>query len=207
LEDIAGKSYFDLLPEKDRFKPQYQLMWESLQNGKFFSGEFKQVDKSGHEVWLSGTINPIYDNEQNLEKVLLLAQFTTKSKQKLNELGGSVTAMKGVIPILELNTDFSLKNANPLFFEASGFSRMTLKAVDFANHFKLEKGVTQNTVLADLENGKRVETYLEFKTNDGDWIGSKVSIAGVQNLDLELDKIIILFTGMVEQQLKLKNVN
>ncbi|WP_375581078.1 PAS domain S-box protein [Marivirga tractuosa] len=207
LEDIAGKSYFDLLPEKDRFKPQYQLMWESLQNGKFFSGEFKQVDKNGHEVWLSGTINPIYDSAQNLEKVLLLAQFTTKSKQKLNELGGSVTAMKGVIPILELNTDFSLKNANPLFFEASGFSRMTLKAVDFANHFKLEKGVTQNTVLTDLENGKRVETYLEFKTNDGDWIGSKVSIAGVQNLDLELDKIIILFTGMVEQQLKLKNVN
>jgi hypothetical protein len=79
--------------------------------------------------------------------------------------------------------------------------------VGFAKHFKFEKGVTQNTVLTDLENGKRIETYLEFKTNDGDWIGSKVSIAGVQNLDLELDKIIILFTGMVEQQLKLKNVN
>jgi len=207
LEDIKGKSYFDLLPEKDRFKPQYQLMWESLQNGKFFSGEFKQVDKSGHEVWLSGTINPIYDNEQNLEKVLLLAQFTTKSKQKLNELGGSVTAMKGVIPILELNTDFSLKNANPLFFEASGYSRMTLKSVGFNENFKFEKGVTPKSVLKDLENGKRVETYIDFKSQAGEWSGSKVSIAGVQNLDLELDKIIILFTGMVDQQLKLKNVN
>ncbi|MGM0579072.1 MAG: PAS domain S-box protein [Bacteroidota bacterium] len=207
LEDIAGKSYFDLLPEKDRFKPQYQLMWESLQSGKFFSGEFKQMDKNGSEVWLSGTINPIYDNEQNLEKVLLLAQFTTKSKQKLNELGGSVTAMKGVIPILELNTDFSLKNANPLFFDSSGYSRMTLKKVDFTKNFKFEKGVTAKTILKDLEEGKRVETQLDFKTNDGEWINSKVSIAGVQNLDLELDKIIILFTGMVEQQLKLKNVN
>jgi len=207
LEDIQGKSYFDLLPEKDRFKPQYQLMWESLQNGKFFSGEFKQVDKSGHEVWLSGTINPIYDNEQKLEKVLLLAQFTTKSKQKLNELGGSVTAMKGVIPILELNTDFSLKNANPLFFEASGYSRMTLKSVAFNENFKFEKGVTSKSVLKDLEDGKRVETYIDFKSQAGEWFGSKISIAGVQNLDLELDKIIILFTGMVDQQLKLKNVN
>lgn len=207
LEDIAGKSYFDLLPEKDRFKPQYQLMWESLQNGKFFSGEFKQVDKSGHEVWLSGTINPIYDNQEKLEKVLLLAQFTTKSKQKLNELGGSVTAMKGVIPILELNTDFSLKNANPLFFDASGHSRMTLKNVNFEENFKFDKGVTTKSILEELENGKRVETYLDFKTKEEQWISSKVSIAGVQNLDLELDKIIILFTGMVEQQLKLKNVN
>jgi PAS domain S-box-containing protein len=207
LEDIQGKSYFDLLPEKDRFKPQYQLMWESLQNGKFFSGEFKQVDKTGHEVWLSGTINPIYDNAQNLEKVLLLAQFTTKAKQKLNELGGSVTAMKGVIPILELNTDFSLKNANPLFFEASGYSRMSLKNVEFNENFKFEKGITTKSVLKDLEDGKRVETHLDFKTDEGAWLNSKVSIAGVQNLDLELDKIIILFTGMVEQQLKLKNVN
>ncbi|HET8858716.1 PAS domain S-box protein [Marivirga sp.] len=207
LEDIAGKSYFDLLPEKDRFKPQYQLMWESLQSGKFFSGEFKQVDKAGHEVWLSGTINPIYDSARNLEKVLMLAQFTTKSKQKLNELGGSVTAMKGVIPILEMNIDFSLKNANPLFFDASGYSRMTLKNVDFKENFKLEKGITPELVLKDLENGKSVETYLDFKTNKGEWISSKVSIAGVQNLDLELDKIIVLFTGMVEQNIKLKNVN
>ncbi|WMN11529.1 PAS domain S-box protein [Marivirga salinae] len=207
LEDIQGKSYFDLLPEKDRFKPQYQLMWESLQSGKFFSGEFKQVDKNGHEVWLSGTINPIYDNEQNLEKVLLLAQFTTKSKQKLNELGGSVTAMKGVIPILELNTDFSLKNANPLFFEASGYSRMTLKKVEFSKDFRLANGTKPKDILKDLDEGKKVETYLEFKTNDGEWVNSKVSMAGVQNLDLELDKIIILFTGMVEQNLKLKNVN
>ncbi|WMN07102.1 PAS domain S-box protein [Marivirga arenosa] len=207
FEDIKGKSYFDLLPEKDRFKPQYQMMWESLQNGKFFSGEFKQVDSQGHEVWLSGTINPIYNNSNNLEKVLLLAQFTTKSKQKLNELNGSVSAMKGVIPILEVNTDFSLKNANPLFFEASGYSRMNLKSVNFKENFNFEKGITAKTVLTDLENGKKVETYLEFKTKEGDWVGSKVSLAGVQNLDLELDKIIILFTGMVDHKVQLKNVN
>jgi PAS domain S-box-containing protein len=207
LEDILGKSYFDLLPEKDRLKPQYQLMWESLQSGKFFSGEFKQVDKNGHEVWLSGTINPIYDNRNNLEKVLLLAQFTTKSKEKLNELGGSVTAMKGVIPILELNKDFTLKNANPLFFDASGYSRMTLKKVDFDKNFKFDKGVSPKFVLDELENGRRVETLLEFKTNEGETVKSIVSIAGVQNLDLEVDKIIILFTGMVNQQLNLKNVN
>ncbi len=207
MDDIRGKSYFDLLPEQDRFKPQYQLMWESLQNGKFFSGEFKQVDKQGHEVWLSGTINPIYDDSNNLKKVLMLAQFTTQSKQKLNELNGSVTAMKGIIPILELNIDFSLKNANPLFFETSGYNRMTLKNMSFTDHFKLEKGVTAKSLLNALRNGKHIETCLEFKPLEGNWISSQVSLAGVQNLDLELDKIIILFTGLMETQLKLKNVN
>jgi thioredoxin reductase (NADPH) len=38
-------------------------------------------------------------------------------------------------------------------------------------------------------------------------IGSRPDNSFFENLDLELDKIIILFTGMVEQQLKLKNVN
>lgn len=207
LEDIIGKSYFDLLPEQDRFKPQYQLMWESLQNGKFFSGEFKQVDKQGHEVWLSGTINPIYNEENKLKKVLMLAQFTTQSKQKLNELSGSVTAMKGVIPILELNIDFSLKNANPLFFELTGYSRMTLKNVSFSSDFKLDKGISEQSILLNLKNGKTVETILQFKTKEGNWISSIVSLAGVQNLDLELDKIIILFTGLMENHLKLKNAN
>ncbi len=207
LEDIVGKSYFDLLPEHDRFKPQYQLMWESLQHGKFFSGEFKQVDKQGHEVWLSGTINPIYNDENELKKVLMLAQFTTQSKQKLNELSGSVTAMKGVIPILELNIDFTLKNANPLFFETSGYSRMTLKNISFSEHFKLQNDISTKAIIKDLRNGKRIETPLEFKTQSGNWIKSNVSLAGVQNLDLELDKIIILFTGLMERQINQKNAN
>ncbi|PTB92490.1 hypothetical protein C9994_13930, partial [Marivirga lumbricoides] len=207
LKDIEGKSYFDLLPEKDREKPQYQLMWESLKEGKFFSGEFKQTDCSGHEMWLSGTLNPIYDSDKNLKKVMLLAQFTTKSKQKLNELSGSVTAMKGVIPILELNKDFTLKNANPLFFEATGYSRMSLKNVDYKSNFKLGNEWTLEGVLAELESGKKIETEIQFRTNEGEWTSSVVSIAGVQNLDLELDKIIFLFVGMIQNSLNLKNAN
>lgn len=207
LKEIKGKSYFDLLPEKDRLKPQYQLMWESLKEGKFFSGEFKQTDSTGHEMWLSGTLNPIYDSNENLNKVMLLAQFTTKSKQKLNELSGSVTAMKGVIPILELNKDFTLKNANPLFFEATGYSRMSLKNVNYSENFKLGANWTNEKILSELENGKKVETEVQFKTNEGEWTSSIVSIAGVQNLDLELDKIIFLFVGMIQNSLNLKNAN
>jgi PAS domain S-box-containing protein len=207
MSEIKGKSYFDLLPEKDRFKPQYQLMWESLKDGKFFSGEFKQVDKEGHEMWLTGTINPIYDINNNIKKVMLLAQFITKSKQKLNELTGSVTAMKGVMPVLELNKDFTLKNANPLFFEATGYKRLELRSLSFDDFLSADKNFKKDDVVKELEQGRRFDAQIDFTKSDGEVVNATVTFAGVQDLDLELDKIILLFTSMVQKGDNLKEAN
>lgn len=197
IEDIIGKSYFDLLPEKDKGKPQFQIMWDSLKEGRFFSGEFKQIDKDGHEIWSSGTINPIYDIDNKVKKVMLLAQFTTKEKEKTLELNNTLNALKGVIPILELNPDFSPKAANSLFLKISGYSRMEIKNIDFEKYCLLNKIMTKHDITEQLNQEKMVEAIVDFSCIKRGEFSTTVAFAPVFNLDHQLDKILLMFTAFV----------
>lgn len=195
LEEIKGKSYFDLLPEKERFKPQYQIMWESLQEGKFFSGEFKQMDKAGSEVWLSGTINPIFDINDELQKVMLFAQFTTKEKEKLFEQNEMLQIMNGVIPVLEINQDCSIKSANELFLNATGYRRLELRKLSCKDIVSIDGEGTMQEIVKRLEHEEFVTTQLRLMTKDHETIRSRVVLSPVHNMDGKLVKVVVLFAG------------
>jgi PAS domain S-box-containing protein len=200
MDEIKGKSYFDLLPENERFKPRFQLMWESLKEGRFFSGEFKQLDKTGHEIWSVGTINPITDIEGKVIKVMQLAQFTTKEKEKMQELNSTVTALKGIVPILELNADFSPKAANALFFQATGYNRMSLRNLNFDQCIQLADGFNKAGIISKLQEEELVNCSLELRCNEQELITSRVFFAPVHNLDQQLDKILVIFTSAMTKK-------
>lgn len=115
--------------------PSIRLMWENLRLGKCFSGEFKMRDHSGKEMWLTGTFNPIVVEGDVPQKILMLAQFTTQDKEKLNELGGMVSALKGILPVLEFNSDFTCKTANEKALKLFNLSRLQLRSKRIADFF------------------------------------------------------------------------
>lgn len=108
--------------------PSINLMWENLRLGKFFSGEFKMRDHAGKEMWLTGTFSPIIVEGDVPQRILMLAQFTTQEKEKLNDLGGMVSALKTTFPVIEFNADFTCKTANEKAMKLFGLSRIQLKS-------------------------------------------------------------------------------
>lgn len=202
IEEIKGKSYFDLLPEDERNKPQFQIMWGSLLEGRFFSGEFKQTDKNGQLIWSTGTINPICDINNNVKKVMLLAQFTTKEKEKLQELTNTLQVLKGLVPILELNPDFSTKTANSLFMQTSGYTRMSLKKLDFVSSCTFTEDLSFLQVRQQLEQEQLVDTTVVLLNAMSEGMTVGVTFAPVFSLNQQLDKILLLITSTTGERAK-----
>jgi PAS domain S-box-containing protein len=104
------------------------MMWENLRLGKFFSGEFKMRHKSGRDLWLTGTFNPIFLEGDVPEKIMMFAQFTTQEKEKINDLNAMVNVIKSTLPVLEFNPEFACKTANDKAMKIFGLSRLELRS-------------------------------------------------------------------------------
>ncbi|MDN4165909.1 PAS domain S-box protein [Cytophagales bacterium LB-30] len=196
--DLQGKHYNDIIPKEEVEKPQNQLMWQSLQEGQFFSGEYKQIDSEGRELWLNGTFNPIFNEEGKPYKVMLFAQFTTKEKEKQNELNGLVSAFKGILPIIEFSEEGVFKNANDLYFQESGFKRLELRQKSFqelivpkSSQFTFEK------VISKCAEQGFCEQMITLKTQNGENKYFKTRFSVSYTLEHRVSKIILI---LVEQQ-------
>ena len=128
-DKIVGNSYSILIPEDERNKPQNAVMWESILMGQSFTGEFQFVDAAGKRLWLSGTYNPVFNLTGKAERILMLGQFVTQDKEKVQELQETITALKSCFPMVEVNDNLALKSANDLFLTELGMKRLELKKV------------------------------------------------------------------------------
>ncbi len=122
-EDVRGVSYLQLFNNAEGL----HVMWDNLLLGKFFSGEFRMKDKDGKELWLNGTLNPIFDSRGRAEKIILFAQFTTREKEKINELNNMVSGLKQTLPLVEYTEDFRCKSANEKFLKMFEIGRLDLR--------------------------------------------------------------------------------
>jgi methyl-accepting chemotaxis protein len=124
---LVGKSYKILFPSNTKDFEQTELMWANILLGQVFSGEFKMADCRGDIQWLSGNYNPVYGIDGKIEKIIMLAQFTTQAKEKVIELQDTIQTIKNCYPMVELDENLGFKNANELFLSISGIKRFDLK--------------------------------------------------------------------------------
>lgn len=195
LDEIKGKHHFDLIPESEKKKPQTELMWGSLQNAQFFAGEFKVMSKTGKEMILDGTYNPILDSTGKPYKVMMFAQFTTNLKEKHIDLTGSVNALKNSLPILETNADLTFKNANKLYFEKFGGSRRELRGKGVEELMDSSSHGALNRKLENIKNNQYEVIKLKMKNAKGEIEKIKVTLNPVMDLENKLNKIVFVFIG------------
>ena len=65
--------------------PEYTDFWRRLNNGEFFTGQFKRIGKHGRVVWLEASYNPVYDGEGKLIKIVKFASDITERVEKFEE--------------------------------------------------------------------------------------------------------------------------
>ena len=189
-EDLIGKNHSHLLSETERQSPQTQMMWENLQAGTYFSGEFKQQSKQGEELWLSGTFNPIFDLQNSLQKILMFAQFTTYEKEKQHELAGVVQAFTGAVLTFDMTPEGKLKKANALFLERFGYQRREI------SRLKLPDLVAPDSYLPDivtvLAQQDSVRVPLVLQTKSGEKVAGQGLFSGIKNLEDTLAKVVVI---------------
>ncbi|MEO1052547.1 MAG: PAS domain S-box protein [Bacteroidota bacterium] len=194
--ELVGNNYDFLLPVEDLEKPQTQMMWMSLKEGNYFTGEFRQKAKSGKFLWLGGTFNPILGEDGKPEKVMMFTQFTTHYEEKKENLTQTINAFKQSAPYVEFNTNGTFKSANDKFFEMFGYSRMELrqKPIDFLiDSSASKKGLTSR--IQKFEQEECIHETLTFNTKDGDKKTFRVTFSPIRNLEDELVKIVMIMMG------------
>jgi methyl-accepting chemotaxis protein len=148
LPEVQGKHHSMFVTPADRDSAAYREFWATLNRGAYQAAEYKRVGKGGKEVWILATYNPIVNEAGKPFKVVKFATDVTAQKLKAADSDGQIAAIGKSQAVIEFNMDGTIRNANPNFLNAMGY---TLSEVQGKHHSIF--------VQADERNS---HTYREF---------------------------------------------
>ncbi len=122
LEEIVGQHHSLFVHPSERSSPDYSRFWQQLNAGEFVSGEFKRVSKSGNEIWIQASYNPIFDDNGKPCKVVKFATDITDSKILNADVTGQIDAIHKSQAVIEFNMDGTIRVANDNFLATLGYS-------------------------------------------------------------------------------------
>ena len=121
LDEIKGKHHRMFVDPKERDSSAYRSFWERLGRGEFDAGEYKRIAKSGKEIWIQASYNPILDMNGKPFKVVKFATDVTRSKLQSADHAGQIAAIGKSQAVIEFNMDGTIIAANENFLHAMGY--------------------------------------------------------------------------------------
>ncbi len=80
-DEIVGKHHSLFVGREYGESSEYRQFWERLNDGKYDAGEYKRFGKSGNEIWIQASYNPIFDLNGKPFKVVKYASDITRTKE------------------------------------------------------------------------------------------------------------------------------
>jgi len=197
-EELVGANEKMLLPADEIDSEKYQILWDSIRSGSYITGEYRRMSKSGREIWLNGTYNPIFDIRGKLSKVIQFSQFTTEEKEKDLDYASKITALNQSLSVLELDLQGNIKTANQMIAQITGhkrsqligknLSKFTHPMPEFAQKWEnLKEGIAQSMTLALIAQD---ESLLFFFAN----------FSPIKNLGGKIYKVQLIMVDTTEQK-------
>lgn len=118
LSEIVGQHHRLFVERSYRDSSEYREFWKRLNAGEFIAEEFMRVTKTGAEIWIQASYNPIFDMNGKIVKVVKFATEITGRVFAVNRLANALDGLskgdvnqrldESFIPELEqLRTDFN----------------------------------------------------------------------------------------------------
>lgn len=127
LEEAKGKHHRIFCDPHYVMTIQYKQFWDKLAQAEFVAGEFKRLTKSGREVWIQASYNPVFGVDGKPYKVIKFATDITESKIKNAEFEGKTNAMNRAQASIEFSLDSNVIAANENFLKTFGYSLEQIK--------------------------------------------------------------------------------
>ncbi len=125
-EEIIGQKHAIFVESSYRNSADYDAFKTALRSGKHHAGEFKRISKSGEDVWIQASYNPIFDADGNINSIVKFASDITeavKARMEGERVGKLVD--HNLEQIME-----AVINANSQTSSASSASGETLQTVE-----------------------------------------------------------------------------
>jgi methyl-accepting chemotaxis protein len=131
LEEIRGKHHRIFVDPAEQNSAAYREFWAKLNRGEYQAAEYKRFTKSGKEVWIQASYNPILDQSGKPFKVIKYASDVTAQKQSNANYAGQIEAISKSQAVVEFAMDATVLTANHNFLSLMGY---TLNEVQGRKH-------------------------------------------------------------------------
>ena len=133
LDEIRGKNFIMLGDAALATDALYLKFWEKLKRGEFVADVFRYISKSGREIWMRGSFNPVLDEKGVVVKVIGTANDITIHRQRNNDTAGQLKALNKAMAVVECNLDGTIIHANDNYLALSGYTMNELQGLHHRN--------------------------------------------------------------------------
>jgi methyl-accepting chemotaxis protein len=95
--ELAGQHHSLFVDVAYRQSPEYRMFWDKLGRGEYDAGQYKRIGKSGKEVWLQASYNPIMGPDGKPYKVVKYATDVTAQVKAAEILQAAVAQTQEVV--------------------------------------------------------------------------------------------------------------
>jgi len=202
LDEIQGQHHRMFCSAELASSPEYKQFWEDLKNGYYKTGEFSRFTKSGNEIWIQATYNPITDLEGKVVKIIKTALDVTAEKLSNANFSGQIEAIGKSQAVIEFNMDGTIINANENFLSAVNYS---LKEIQGKHHRMFCDEQTRNSaeyaqLWETLNRGEWVSGEFKRITRDGSEIWIQASYNPIFDLNNKPYKVVKYASDITEEK-------
>ncbi len=122
LAEIKGRHHSMFVSPEERDSAAYKQFWVDLARGEFSTGQYLRVAKSGREVWIQASYNPILGRGGKPVGVIKFATDITEQKNRLADLEGQQAAISKAQAVIEFDLTGKVLHANENFLAVMGYS-------------------------------------------------------------------------------------
>ena len=119
--EIVGRHHRIFVDPVEVVSREYQQLWESLRRGEFQRRQFRRIAKSGKEIWIEASYNPVLKRGRPF-KVIKFATDITASKLRSMDDAGIITALQNTQAVIQFNSLGEILDANDNFCNALGYN-------------------------------------------------------------------------------------
>lgn len=126
LTEIKGKHHRIFCEPDYAASAEYKAFWANLAAGNFDAREYKRITKSGREIWIQASYNPVSRGGKPY-KVIKLATDITAAKIKATEDAAKLSAISRSQAVIEFLPDGTILEANENFCAGLGYDLSEIK--------------------------------------------------------------------------------
>jgi methyl-accepting chemotaxis protein len=126
LSEIKGKHHRIFCDADYTASAEYKAFWANLAAGNFDAREYKRITKSGQEIWIQASYNPVSRGGKPY-KVIKLATDITAAKMKAAEDASKLSAISRSQAVIEFLPDGTIIDANENFCAGLGYDISEIK--------------------------------------------------------------------------------
>jgi len=175
LNEVLGQHHRIFVDPKEAALASYSDFWRKLREGHYQTAEYKRFTKSGQEVWIHATYNPIKDPDGKVLKIVKFANDISHDiAQKKDFRLLSMVANETDNAVLISNADRHIQYVNKGFMQMTGYTQQEVLG-HIAREFLVgpkSDPATKERIEAELNAPRAFYDEIEIYRKDGSslWI-------------------------------------